>query len=140
MFFKTLGEALKEILTDANIVFTNSGVKICAMDASQTVLVHLKLDADKFEEYYCKHKVLIGVNMQNLFKILKTMTNNDTLVWKILQSNINVLIIQIFNNDKHISHTIDFPLMDLDHEDIQIPPAEFSSIVTMPSTDFSKSM
>ena len=42
---KTLGEALKEILTDANISFNKSGVKICAMDATQTVLVHLKLDA-----------------------------------------------------------------------------------------------
>ena len=51
--FRTLGEALKEILTDANIVFMPTGVKICAMDASQTVLVHLKLDAESFEEYFC---------------------------------------------------------------------------------------
>ncbi len=136
--FKSLGEAMKDILTDAGIVFTKTGVKICEMDASQTILVHLKLHADKFEEYFCKQKILVGANMQNLFKILKTMTNNDTLVWKIYQSNINILVIQIFNNDKHISHTIHFPLIDLDHDDIQIPPAEFSSIVTMPSADFQK--
>ena len=50
--FKTLGEALKEILTDANIMFTTTGLKLCAMDASQTVLVHLKLDSESFEEYF----------------------------------------------------------------------------------------
>ena len=35
--FPSLGEALKEILTDANIVFLPSGVKICAMDASDGI-------------------------------------------------------------------------------------------------------
>ena len=136
--FKTLGEALKEILTDANIIFTKTGLKICAMDASQTVLVHLKLEADNFEEYYCKHQVIIGVNMQNLFKLLKTMTNNDTLVWKIYAEDINNIIIQIFNNDKNINHTYKLPLMDLDYEDITVPPAEFESIITLPSSDFQK--
>lgn len=136
--FRTLGEALKEILTDANIIFMPTGLKICAMDASQTVLVHLKLDADNFEEYYCAGKVLIGINMQNLFKLLKTMTNNDTLIWRIQKDDINHLVMQIFNNDKNISHTYKLPLMDLDNEDIKIPPAEFESIITLPSSDFQK--
>ena len=76
--------------------------------------------------------------MQNLFKLLKTMTNNDTLVWKIHKEDINHLVIQIFNNDKNISHTYKLPLMDLDNEDIKIPPAEFESIITLPSSDFQK--
>ena len=49
--FRILIEALKEILTDANIEFDDSGMKISTMDASHTVLVHLKLDSDKFESY-----------------------------------------------------------------------------------------
>ena len=40
--FKTLTEALKEILTDANIEFTDSAMKIITMDPTQTILVHLK--------------------------------------------------------------------------------------------------
>ena len=39
--FRVLIEALKEILTDANIECDKDGLKIIAMDASQTVLVHL---------------------------------------------------------------------------------------------------
>ena len=67
--FRILIEALKEILTDANIEFDDSGMKISTMDASHTVLVHLKLDNDKFESYECQKKITIGVNMLNFFKL-----------------------------------------------------------------------
>ena len=52
--FRILTEALKEILTDANFVFDETGLKVMAMDSSHTVLVHLKLTANNFEYYHCK--------------------------------------------------------------------------------------
>ena len=52
---RVLIEALKEILTDANIEISNSGLKISTMDPSHTVLVHLKLESCKFENYYVSH-------------------------------------------------------------------------------------
>ena len=51
--FRTLVEALKEVLNDANLEFDKTGLKIMAMDTSHTVLVYLKLDAEKFESYNC---------------------------------------------------------------------------------------
>ena len=77
--FRILIEALKEILTDSNIEFDSEGIRIVAMDASHTVLVHLRLDSDNFEHFYCKSKLVLGVNMMNFFKLIKTMNNNDTL-------------------------------------------------------------
>ena len=47
--FRILIEALKEILTDANMEFDSSGLKVIAMDNSHTVLVHLKLEAGNFD-------------------------------------------------------------------------------------------
>ena len=41
--FRTLIEALKEILTEANLEIDPNGLKIIAMDGTQTVLVHLRL-------------------------------------------------------------------------------------------------
>ena len=54
--FRILIEALKEILTDANLEFDSTGVKIIAMDPSHTVLVYLKLEADNFEYFNCNTK------------------------------------------------------------------------------------
>ena len=77
--FRILIEAKKEILTDANLQFDETGIKVIAMDASHTVLVHLKLEAKNFEFYYCPNKTIVGVNMMNFFKLIKTMNNSDTL-------------------------------------------------------------
>ena len=75
--FRCLIEALKEILTDANIEFDSSGMKIIAMDASHTVLVHLKLESKNFESYYCPNKIVLGIGMLNFFKLIKTLGNNQ---------------------------------------------------------------
>ena len=49
---KILVESLKEILTDANLIIDENGIKLIAMDSTHSVLVYLKLDADKFESFY----------------------------------------------------------------------------------------
>ncbi len=135
---KVLIEALKEILTDANIEFNESGLKIVAMDSTKTILVHLKLNKEKFDKYTCKGKSIVGVSMLNLFKLIKTATNTDTLTFYIDESNQNVLGIVIENGEKNTITTYELNLMDLNEEHIDIPPQEFDSIITMPSTDFQK--
>jgi proliferating cell nuclear antigen len=136
--FKTLCEALKEILTDTNIIFSEDGIKIIAMDPSHTVLVHLKLDKNSFEEYHCNEKVIVGISMLNFFKLIKTMTNNDTLTLFIEKSDENKLGIRIENGEKNSITTYKLNLMDLNEDNITIPPAAFESIITLPSTDFQK--
>ena len=136
--FRILVEALKEILTDSNIEFDNNGLKIVAMDASHTVLVHLRLDAKNFEHYHCKQKTVVGINMMNFFKLIKTMNNSDTLTLFLEEENPNSLGIRIENGDKNTITKYKLNLMDLNEENIQIPPATFTSVITMPSNDFQK--
>ncbi|NDB86628.1 MAG: hypothetical protein EB127_28635, partial [Alphaproteobacteria bacterium] len=58
--FKQVIDALKEILMDVNLEFDETGMKIVALDNTHVVLVHLKLDADKFETFFCEKKVYVG--------------------------------------------------------------------------------
>jgi DNA polymerase III sliding clamp (beta) subunit (PCNA family) len=44
---------LKEIITETNIVVDKDGLKIITLDSTENVLIHLKLNADKFEGFYC---------------------------------------------------------------------------------------
>jgi proliferating cell nuclear antigen len=136
--FKTLIEALKEILTDANIEFTDSSMKIITMDPTQTILVHLKLEKDNFESYYCKNKIFIGVNMLNFFKLIRTLTNNDALTLFIEDTNTNILGIRIENGEKNSLTNYYLNLIEVDEATYQIPPAQFESIITMPSNEFNK--
>lgn len=137
--FRVLVEALKEILTDANIELDENGLKIMAMDPTHTVLVHLKLDSNKFEKYYCANKLTVGVSMLCLFKLIKTMNNNDTLSLYIEKDDTNRLGIRIENGEKNSVTKYKLNLMDLPEEKIDIPPASFESVLTMPSNDFQKS-
>ena len=66
---KQCNEAIKEILTDANIEWNEKGLKIITLDPSNTILVHLKLERENFEYFYCKHKMFVGINVLNLFKL-----------------------------------------------------------------------
>ena len=69
--FRTLMVALKDILLETNITFQKDGIRIINMDKSQTILVHMHLQAENFEYYQCnKEKIIVGVNMLHLFKLI----------------------------------------------------------------------
>ncbi len=58
------------------------------MDKSHTILAHLFLEASKFEHYYCAYpKIIIGVNMFHLFKLINSIDNDDTLTIYIEKSD-----------------------------------------------------
>ena len=136
--FRTLIEALKEILTEANLEFDSTGIKIMAVDETHTVLVYLRLHSDRFENYFCPAKYVLGVNMIYLFKLIKTMGNNDSLTLYLPASNPNKLGIRMENSEKSTVTNYFLKLFDTDVEDIQIPSLNFTSIIHMPSTDLQK--
>jgi len=137
--FKNLFESLKEILTDVNIEFSKQGMKIISMDqTTQTILVHLKLEHDKFEYYYCREKIVIGLNLPNFFKVIRTITNNDTLSLYINTNNQNSIGIKIENSEKNYLTNYFLNLIEVDENKVEVKPPKFESIITMPSGDFNK--
>ena len=135
---RTLSEALKEVLTDVNIHFDKTGLKIMSMDGSKVALVHLKLDADQFEDFHCADNTTIGVNVLSLFKLLKTIGNTDIVSLYIEKADTHKLGIRIENKEKSIVSNSKLKLLDLNEDLISIPDVEFDSVITMPCTDFQK--
>jgi proliferating cell nuclear antigen len=136
--FKVLVEALKELLTDTCIDFDEDGMKIVSMDNLQIVLVHLKLEASKFEHYVCNGKITIGVNMLNFYKLIRTINSNDTLTLFIEKDDLNHLGIKIENGDKNTKTMYKLNLLDLDNPKIMINPADFNYEIILQSGDFQK--
>ena len=130
---KLVIDALKEILMDVNLEFSNTGMKIIAMDNTHIVLIHLKLEADKFEKYYCEKKMFVGINMLKLHMLIKTITNNDILSLFILKNDPNILGINIENIEKNVKTTYKLSMLDIDVLNVEIPPVAFNTIITMPS-------
>jgi proliferating cell nuclear antigen PCNA len=135
---KILTESLKEVLTDINIHFNSAGLKVMNMDPNQISFVSLKLDADKFQEFYCPEPQLAGVNMMSLHKLLKTISNNDTISMYITKDKPDKLGINIQNKKKRINNNILYNLLDVDLIDIGIPDIKYDANIIMSCGDFQK--
>lgn len=137
--FRVLIEALKDILTDCNFIINQSGIKLIATDNSRNVLIHMKLQSENFDFFDCKNdEICIGLNMNNLFKLIKTMGNSDILTLFLKNNDQNHLGIQINNNEKNTQTIYNLNLLDINDEKIEIPPATFETELTLPSSDFQK--
>lgn len=142
--FRTLMTALKDILLETNITFQADGIRIINMDKSHTVLAHMHLEADKFEFYESKpEKIVIGVNMFHLFKLINSIDNDDTLTMYIENEDYNDgvvshLALKFENGDIKQCKTQKLRLIEPDPEDLVYPDVKFSSIINLPSSDFQK--
>jgi proliferating cell nuclear antigen len=135
---KVLCDVLKETLNDVNFVFDEGGMRVMAMDGSHVALIHLKLHADKFEVFRCDQKINVGLNMANLYKLIKTVTNMDAVTFFIDQDNPNEFGIRIENADRNSHTTFYLKMLDIDESEIRLPDIQLDSVITMPSNDFQR--
>jgi len=142
--FRTLMTALKDILLETNISFQPDGIRIINMDKSHTILAHLYLDAKNFEFYECKKdKIIIGVNMLHLFKLINTIDNDDTLTIYIENADyvdgiVSYLALKFENGDIKQRKMQKLRLIEPEQEELEYPDVKFSSIINLPSADFQK--
>ena len=142
--FRTLMTALKDILLETNISFSPDGIRIINMDKSHTILAHLFLASSNFEYYQCKQeKIIIGVNMFHLFKLINSIDNDDTLTLYIENNDYqdgitSHLGLKFENGDIKQCKTQKLRLIEPDPEELEVPDVKFSSIINLPSTDFQK--
>jgi proliferating cell nuclear antigen len=142
--FRTLMTALKDILMETNITFEPDGIRIINMDKSHTILAHLYLAAQNFEFYECKkEKIIIGVNMFHLFKLINSIDNDDTLTIYIENNDyvdgiVSHLALKFENGEIKQCKTQKLRLIEPEPEELQYPDVKFSSIINLPSADFQK--
>lgn len=136
--------ALKDVLTDASITFTKHGMKIINFDKTHTILVNVMLHADKFEYYRCDpDKIIVCANTLHLFKVISTMSNDDTLSIYIDNADyhdgvVSHLGLQYDNGDIKQCYSQKLRLIEPDTEELVIPDVEYSTVINMPTTDFQK--
>lgn len=133
---KSLLEVLKEVINDVNIIFDPSGMKIIAFDVARVTLVCVRLFAENFEEYSCDTETFIGINVSNIFKLLKSISNNDILSISTSDENMNIVI---SNDQKKSTSKFTIKLLDLNEDILEIPELGANMTETLiPSVDFQK--
>lgn len=134
--FKSTFEVLKDILNDVNVYFTQSGIRILTLDTARVALVDMFLSAENFEEYQCTSEIVAGINVTNMFKLLKFISNNDTLSMEIIARE--YINIRIENSNKRSDTHFQLKLLDINEDQIEVPIIEMSVVTTMPSIEFQR--
>ncbi len=141
---RNLITAIKDILTDSTITYTKNGMKIINFDKTHTILVNVMLYANKFEQYKCiPDKIIICANTSHLFKVISTISNDDTLSMYIDKSDyhdgvVSHLGFQYDNGSIKQCYSQKLRLIEPDTEELIVPDVEYSTVINMPATDFQK--
>jgi proliferating cell nuclear antigen len=142
--FKFLVTAIKDILTDATIMFTKEGLKIINFDKTHTILVNVELYAEEFEEYSClPDKIIICANTIYLFKVISSMSTTDMLTIYIEKNDyhdgvVSYLGLQYEDGNIKQCYTQKLRLIEPDMEELVVPDVEYSTIINLPTADFQK--
>ena len=136
--FQKLVECMKDILTDVNWEFDQTGIKVLCMDGSHVCLINMKLEAENFEYYHCPNTIKVGVSMSNFAKLMKNVGNNDAIEMHITTDDPNSLTIMIDNMDKNISTVVNLKLLDIDDQVITVPDTTPDTVITMSSQELQR--
>jgi len=135
---KLLFNSIKDILSETNMVFTPSGIKIITMDKLQTTLLDLFLPADNFDMYACNHeKIVIAIDLIQFYKIIHSLETNDELAIKYDFGSDSLFF--IFKNNDRTKH-LSLKLIETDDTENVIPNVVYSNETKLNTTEFKKAI
>jgi proliferating cell nuclear antigen len=136
---RILFETLKDIIFETTLLVSPNGIKATSMDSSKSSLVYLKLDASNFEEYHAaRANIPLGISMQSMFKLIKTISNHDILTIFVRRDVPHELGLAIENAEKRSKTIYSLKLLDTSAQDINVPEFSYHSVVTLPSVNFQR--
>ena len=77
--FQSLMDTLSKIVDEISFKITEEGVRAVALDPAQVAMIEITLPPDNFTEYEVDGEVSMGVNVNNVLKILKRGRKGDRL-------------------------------------------------------------
>lgn len=102
---KQVLEAIKDLVTDANFDCAATGFSLQAMDSSHVSLVSLMLRSDGFDHFRCDRSLSMGMNLNNVAKMLKCAGNDDIITMKAEDSGDTVTFMFESQNQVQPHHT-----------------------------------
>jgi proliferating cell nuclear antigen len=133
LVFKRIVECFRDLISEGAFICHTDSITLQAMDTSHVSLVSMRLDT--FESYSCDEDFFIGVQIQNLHKILKCMDPEDILT---LSADPDTPVLSLEFQKPNRSANFEIHLIDLDIDHIEIPEQKYDCNITLSSNDFKK--
>lgn len=92
--------------------------------------------ADKFESYYCKEPITIGVDTGVFFKTIKSANRRETITFSMDENQPDKLRVELADLFQGKVKGYNIPLLALETRMVQLQDMEFDYIINMPSVQF----
>lgn len=122
-------ELISELVTEVRLKVSEFGMSITAMDPANVAMISFKLPKAAFSKYETDTDVL-GVNLDNLKKVLKRCGPKSALTIEKQDNMLNILI------EDRVRRNFSLGLIEIESEDKSMPDLEYSSKVIVNSADF----
>jgi len=113
---KGIIETLSSIIDETEIFVTPKEFTISAMDPSRICLLKLTMKKTAFETFKCSKKSKVGVNLDDLNKILNRCNQKDSILLSFDENNQKIKI--QMDNEKSRKRTFSLALLDIETEEI----------------------
>ncbi len=136
VIIKNVFEVIKPYIKEANLVIDSEGIKLTTMDISKSSLTHIKLEADKFESFFCEKKHIIGIDTTIFFKTIKSVNRRETITFYMNENEEDKLGIELSDTFSGKIKDYKLPILALDNKLISIPDMTFDYVINIPTNQF----
>ncbi|MDY6766069.1 MAG: proliferating cell nuclear antigen (pcna) [Candidatus Nanohaloarchaea archaeon] len=107
-------QSISNIITEGVFQFSDDGVKLVAADPAMVAMVDFELEQEAFDTYECDEPAKIGVNIEDLYSIVRRAGSNETVELE-LDQDASKLYVRMHNGS---DRSFSLALLNLDEEDI----------------------
>ncbi|MDP2974132.1 MAG: DNA polymerase sliding clamp, partial [Candidatus Diapherotrites archaeon] len=115
-------DAISSFISEGNFRFNDNGISLKATDPSQVVLVNFSIAKNAFEKFKVE-PTLVGVDVQELNKIIARAMPNDRLTMDLTDNELNIKL------EGDLSRSFSLPLIDVGEDEINIPEPKFDASI-----------
>ena len=134
---KKIINAIKDVITEANVECTEQGMALQCMDSSHIMLVYIMLRDWGFDRYVTSKNVTLGLNMSSVAKVMKVAKNDNLCTLKTLDDS-DTLTFMFEDPSGKIDKKLNLKLMTIDGEHLGIPPTDYKARIKMPVAVFTE--
>ncbi|MHA1409188.1 MAG: proliferating cell nuclear antigen (pcna) [Candidatus Odinarchaeia archaeon] len=126
-FWRNIIEALSSLVDEGNFIVKPEGISMKAMDPSHIAMVDFELPKDAFKQYECADEVKVGLNLDEMVKIMRRAGADDALELSV-EPNSNRLNIKFIGK---ALRRFGLSLIDIQNEELPTPNIQFKTRVKL---------
>jgi proliferating cell nuclear antigen len=125
-YWKSCIDSIVSLIDEGSFSITKEGIALKAMDPSSISMVSFSIPNKAFSKYDVEKNTLIGLNLENLGKILASSRSGEQLLMK---ESGNKLMLEFIGKTSKRRYKL--PIIDVKKEPDREPKIEFESVVEL---------